>query len=273
MPQQAHEVVQLAEFSRFALTLARESAKAILPYFRVPLRVEDKGDVDFDPVTAADRAGEARMRHLIEQTFPSHGILGEEYGRKDSQSGYTWILDPIDGTKSFIIGFPAWATLIGLSFEGVPVLGLMNQPYVGDTFIGDRMSGSFLLRNSSRTKIQVSAVRHLAGATAGTIGPERYKSAEQFGGLTRLISRCKMLRYGGDAYFYCLLASGMLDVVIDADLEPYDVSPLIPIVEGAGGIIRTWSSASAINGGNIVAAATRTLFEEAVSQLSAVDRQ
>lgn len=262
------DALQLADFTRFALRLAQEAANEILPQFRVSLVVENKGGKDFDPVTNADRSAEARMRRLIEQTFPDHGITGEEYGCRQARSGYTWILDPIDGTKSFIIGFPSWSTLIGLSFEGEPVLGLMSQPYVGETFLGDRVNGSYLLRDGNRVKLRASSIEELAKATAGTIGPERYKSAKQINGLKRLTSSCRMLRHGGDAYFYCLLAAGMLDIAIDADLESYDISPLIPIIEGAGGIVGTWSSNSASQGGNIIAAATRRLFDDAISALS-----
>ncbi len=254
-------------FQDFALALAEASSKAILPHFRKAMDVENKDLEAFDPVTVADRAGEACMRRMIEERFPDHGIIGEEYGCKDSRSGYSWVLDPIDGTKSFIIGFPAWATLIGLVYEGRPLMGLMSQPYVGETFYGSRDGGTFHVRGNRKTILRVTEGRTLATATAGTIGPERFKTRAQVNGLSNLSASVRMLRYGGDAYFYCLLASGLLDIAFDAELQPYDVIPLIPIIEGAGGVIRTWQMGNASSGGNIVSASNQALLEEAVAAL------
>jgi histidinol phosphatase-like enzyme (inositol monophosphatase family) len=251
----------------FALALADASSKAILPHFRQAMDIENKDLEAFDPVTIADRAGEACMRRMIEERFPDHGIIGEEYGCKLSRSGYTWVLDPIDGTKSFIIGFPAWATLIGLMYEDRPLIGLMSQPYVGETFVGSRDGGAFHIRSNRKTVLRVTDGSTLASATAGTIGPERFKTLSQVNGFSSLSARVRMMRYGGDAYFYCLLASGLLDIAFDADLQPYDVIPLIPIVEGAGGIIRTWQMGNASSGGNIVSASNETLLVEAVAAL------
>jgi myo-inositol-1(or 4)-monophosphatase len=232
------------------------------------MEVENKDHLSFDPVTVADRAGEACMRQLIEKRFPDHGIIGEEYGQKDSRSGYSWVLDPIDGTKSFIIGFPTWGTLIGLTYEGRPHIGLMNQPYIGETFIGNRHAGTFLIRGQRFAPLHVSTTKQLANATVGTIGPERYKANSQIAGLRSLTAGVRMIRYGGDAYFYCLLASGLLDIAMDADLQPYDIIPLIPIVEGAGGHIGTWTRGDPARGGNILSASTEVLFEEALAVIT-----
>jgi myo-inositol-1(or 4)-monophosphatase len=259
----------MEEFWRFALELAHEAGKAILPNFRVPVAIENKDNSGFDPVTVADRESEARMRQMIELRFPDHGIIGEEYGNKDSRCGYTWILDPIDGTKSFVIGFPTWATLIGLTFNGKPILGLMSQPYVGETFIGSQTLGSVLLRKADTVTLRVSSTRMLSAATVGTIGPDRYKSTEQASGLRRLKSATKMVRYGGDSYFYCLVAAGCLDIALDADLQPYDILPLIPIIEGAGGVVGTWSDGDPAQGGNLLCASTQSLFEDARAALVA----
>jgi histidinol phosphatase-like enzyme (inositol monophosphatase family) len=256
------------EYWNFALELAHASAQAILPHFRRLTEVENKDHLDFDPVTVADRAGEARMRKLIEERFPDHGIIGEEYGNKETRSGYSWVLDPIDGTKSFVIGFPAWATLIGLMHEGRPQIGLMNQPYIGETFIGSRHAGTFLIRGERRAPLRVSPTKQLSNANAGTIGPERYKANSQIAGLKSITSGVRMIRYGGDAYFYCLLASGLLDIAMDADLQPYDIIPLIPIVEGAGGHIGTWTRGDPARGGNILSASTEALFEEALAVIT-----
>ena len=252
----------------FALELAQASAQVILPHFRRFMEIENKDHLTFDPVTVADRAGEACMRQLIEKRFPDHGIIGEEYGHKNSRSGYSWVLDPIDGTKSFIIGFPAWGTLIGLTYEGRPQIGLMNQPYVGETFIGSRDAGAFLVRDRRKTLLRVSETTRLANATAGTIGPERYKAPDHIAGLKSLTAGVRMMRYGGDAYFYCLLASGHLDIAMDAELHPYDIIPLIPIIEGAGGHIGTWTRGDPARGGNILSASTAALLEEALAVIT-----
>jgi len=262
-----HKCEDAGTFQDFALALAEASSKAILPHFRQAMDIENKDVEAFDPVTIADRSGEACMRRMIEERFPDHGIIGEEYGCKVSRSGYSWVLDPIDGTKSFIIGFPAWATLIGLMYEDRPLIGLMSQPYVGETFIGSCGGGTFHIRSNRKTLLRATQGRTLASATAGTIGPERFKTRAQLNGLSSLSASVRMMRYGGDAYFYCLLASGLLDIAFDAELQPYDVIPLIPIVEGAGGVICTWQMGDASSGGNIISASSEALLVEAVDAI------
>src|SRR6266511_3769553 len=152
-----------AELTDFALALADASAQRILPFFRKANRIDLKPGAVWDPVTEADRAGEAAIRLMIEGRFPDHGILGEEYGVKESRSGFTWILDPIDGTRGFICGMPTWATLIGLNYEERPVLGVMHQPYVGETFYANPL-GAWSRHRSHVTKIAVRPLRPLAEA-------------------------------------------------------------------------------------------------------------
>jgi len=255
------------ELTRFALSLAEASAKAILPYFRRNTPIEVKQGPIWDPVTEGDKAGERAIRELIEERFPDHGILGEEYGAKPGRSGFTWILDPIDGTRSFVCGMPTWATLIGLSFEGRPVVGVMDQPFVGDRFYGNP-GGAWLDHRSHTQPIRTRTGVRLAQATAGTTTPERFRLAGQETAFAGLYKSVKLMRYGGDAYFYSVMAAGHLDLALDPDLQSYDIAALIPIVEGAGGVVGSWDGGIPAQGGNIIAAGSRALLDEALAVMS-----
>jgi myo-inositol-1(or 4)-monophosphatase len=256
------------DLTDFALALAAAAGSAILPYFRQNTAIEAKPHHSWDPVTEGDKAGERAIRQMIEERYPDHGIHGEEYGRKEARSPYTWVLDPIDGTRAFICGMPTWTTLIGLTCEGRPRLGIMSQPFVQEIFLGTP-EGAWNLHGRKRTPLRVRACAGLGDATAGTTAPEQYRSAEDQAGFRRLSSAVKMMRYGGDAYFYSLLAAGQLDIAMDAGLQAYDIAALIPIVEGAGGIVGSWSGSDVSQGGDILCAASPALFEEAVSVMKA----
>lgn len=247
---------------RFAEALAVAAASQILPYFRTRPTMDNKLAGGFDPVTEADRAGERAMRAMIEASFPDHGILGEEYGAKPARSPYTWVLDPVDGTRSFVCGLMTWTTLVGLSYEGRPVVGVMHQPYVGETFVGSP-AGSVLKYGGEARRLVVNAAPSLDRAVATTTGPDFYRTPRQRGFLDAIARSVRFMRYDGDAYFFCLLAAGQIDIAIDAGLHPYDIVALVPIIEGAGGIVTTWDGGSAGQGGDIIAAASRTLFDQA----------
>ena len=251
------------ELSQFALELARVSAKAILPFFRQDTPIDVKAGVVWDPVTEGDRAGERVMRAMIEERYPDHGIHGEEYGLKASRSGLTWVLDPVDGTRAFICGMPTWATLVGLNFEDRPMVGVMNQPFVGETFYGNP-EGAWSLHQGTRRKLATRPARPLADATFTTTAPELYRSDAEKDVLKRLSQATRLTRYGGDSYFFCVLAAGQVDLALDAHMEPYDIAPLIPIIEGAGGIVTTWERGHAAKGGNVIAASSTALHEEAL---------
>lgn len=255
------------ELTRFALSLAEASAKAILPYFRRNTPIEVKQGPIWDPVTEGDKAGERAIRELIESRYPDHGILGEEYGAKPGRSGFTWILDPIDGTRSFVCGMPVWATLIGLSFEGRPVVGVMDQPFVGDRFYGNP-GGAWLDHRGHAQPIRTRTGVRLAQATAGTTTPERFRLAGHETAFAGLYKSVKLMRYGGDAYFYSVMAAGHLDLALDPDLQSYDIAALIPIVEGAGGVVGSWDGGIPAQGGNIIAAGSRALLDEALAVMS-----
>lgn len=253
----------------FALALAQASAEAILPFFRQNTAVETKPHHSWDPVTEGDKAGERAIRDMIEEHFPEHGINGEEYGKKEARSPFTWVLDPVDGTRAFVCGMPTWTTLIGLTYEGKPALGIMNQPFVGELFLGTP-SGAWHIHRNKRTRISVRSCSGLSEATAGTTAPEQYRSEDDARGFRQLRAQVKMMRYGGDAYFYSLVAAGQLDIAMDAGLQAYDIAALIPIVQGAGGAVGSWSGTNPAEGGNIICAGSARLLDSAIAAMKAV---
>jgi len=253
------------DFVTFVDELARVSGETILPFFRTSLSVENKKAGGFDPVTAADRAAENAMRALIRKNFPSHGIIGEEYGNENSEAEYVWSLDPIDGTKSFINGMPTWGTLIGLLRFGEPVFGLMHQPFTGERFSGDGGAARYRGPGGPRD-LRVRACAGLSEALLQTTSPLLMNAADR-AAFERVEAKAKLSRYGGDCYAYCMLASGQIDLVIETELKPYDILPLIPIIAGAGGIVTTWDNGSPLQGGRIVAAGDRRVHAAALEML------
>ncbi|MEO9168886.1 MAG: inositol monophosphatase family protein [Aestuariivirga sp.] len=250
---------EITSLTAFALTLAEVSGQAILPHFRSTLKVDNKRAADWDPVTEGDREAERVIREAIEKAYPTHGIIGEEYGEKKGSSAYTWILDPIDGTRSFVIGMPTWTTLIALYKDGKPLLGLMNQPYVGEVFYGSP-EGAFVQRGSDKRRLKCAAPKPLAQALAGTTSPHSYQPESH---IENLRKKTRLLRYGGDAYFFALVAAGHLDIALDAGVQIYDVAALIPIVTAAGGVVGCWDDGDATKGGNVMMASCQELFDEA----------
>jgi len=253
------------DFAAFVDELANVSGETILPFFRTLLTVENKKAGGFDPVTAADRAAENAMRALIRKSFPGHGIIGEEYGDERADAEYVWALDPIDGTKSFINGMPTWGTLIGLLRFGEPVFGLMHQPFTRERFSGDGGAARYRGPGGPRD-LRVRACGNLGDALLATTSPLLMNQADRaaFG---RVEQSVKLSRYGGDCYAYCMLASGQIDLVIETELKPYDILPLIPIITGAGGIVTTWDNGSALHGGRIVAAGDKRVQQAAMQIL------
>jgi myo-inositol-1(or 4)-monophosphatase len=256
------------DFGAFVADLATQSGRAILPFFRAQHMAEDKSQGGaYDPVTEADRAGESVMRHLISRNFPAHGVLGEEFGNENLDAEYVWVLDPIDGTKAFISGIPVWGTLIGLSRNGVPVYGMMHQPFTGERFSGDGRQARYEGPNGPRT-LRTRQTTELATATLMTTTPAMFtgEQAERYASVEKSV---RLARYGCDCYAYCMLAAGHVDLVIESGLKPYDIVALIPIIEGAGGVITSWQGGSAAEGGTIVAAGTKALHQAALALLSA----
>jgi myo-inositol-1(or 4)-monophosphatase len=266
------------DFAAFVERLAQVSGEVILPFFRSSIGAEDKSRGGaFDPVTEADRGAEAAMRRLIGQTFPSHGVIGEEYGQDRPDAEYVWVLDPIDGTKSFIAGLPTWGTLIGLMHRGRPVYGMMAQPFTRERFYGDGKRARLRALGPSRGDLPPSewatrtlrarSCASLSEATLLTTSPLLIRDDSDRAAYNRVEKEVRLTRYGGDCYAFCALAAGFVDLVIETNLKPYDIVALTPIVEGAGGVVMTWDGEDAAKGGRIIAAGDRRVSDEARSLL------
>ncbi|HWB50467.1 MAG TPA: histidinol-phosphatase [Stellaceae bacterium] len=223
----------LDAYLALAHELADAAGAAIRPYFRTPLAVDDKADLS--PVTAADRAAEQAMRRLIAARFPQHGIIGEEFGREREEAEFVWVLDPIDGTKSFISGVPLFGTLIALARRGTPIVGVIDQPISRERWVG--AAGRATTHNGK--VIRCRACPGLAAATVFATTPEMFTGADA-AGFARVAAAAKLVRFGADCYAYGLVALGFVDVVIEASLKTYDFGAMLPIIAGAGGIATDW---------------------------------
>jgi myo-inositol-1(or 4)-monophosphatase len=256
------------DFSAFVDELASLSGAAILPFFRSSLSAIDKSNGGaFDPVTEADRASEAVMRSRIKTTFPDHGIIGEEFGSEKPDAEFVWVLDPIDGTKAFISGLPLWGTLIGLTRNGHPAFGMMNQPYTKERFFGD--GGAATLRTPAGDRpLKTRACASLAEATLSCTSTTMF-NAKELKSFQKVEKAARLTRFGYDCYAFCMVAAGFIDLVIESNLKPYDIVALIPIIEGAGGIVTTWDGGSPVNGGAIIAAGDKRTHAAAMALLNA----
>ena len=255
------------DFAAFVDQLASVSGETILPFFRTALSIENKSIAGgFDPVTAADRAAEVAMRTLIKKSFPAHGIVGEELGTERAEAEYVWVLDPIDGTKSFICGLPAWGTLIALTRRGEPIYGMMHQPFTREHFTGDGSAARYRGPAGDRA-LRARPCVALREAVLLTTSPLLMRDADRLC-FQRVEHAARLSRYGGDCYAYCMLAAGHIDLVIETELKPYDILALIPIVEGAGGVVTTWDNGPATDGGRIIAAGDKRVHAEAMRVLN-----
>jgi len=249
----------IREYLDTAASVAETAGPIALRYFRNPIDVEDKsGGVAFDPVTRADKEIESSIRADLERLFPNHGILGEEEAERKSDSAYRWVIDPIDGTRAFISGVPAWGILLGLTIGEDCVVGVMHQPYLGETFLGDTRD-AWIRRKGNQEPIKTRSTCELGSAILYATHPSMFEQDEDRLAFERVAEKSRMMRFGGDCYSYCLLAHGMIDLVIEAGLQPYDIIPLIPIIEGAGCVVTDWQGGPASGGGRIIAAANPEL--------------
>ena len=256
------DATEFDEYLQFANELADAAAGAILPHFRAGSGAENKSAHGFDPVTAADRGAERVMRALIRARYPDHGILGEEEGAQAGSDGLTWVLDPIDGTKAFLLGLPLWGTLIALNDGTRPVLGLMNQPFTRERFVGTvhcAWNGGHVLHTRPCAQL---ADAHVMCTSPDIFDPVQRNVFDAVAG------RARLLRYGGDCYAYCMLASGLVDAVIEAGLQPWDVQALVPIIEGAGGVITAWDGGDVQHGGTVLACGDRRLHAQLMRELA-----
>jgi histidinol phosphatase-like enzyme (inositol monophosphatase family) len=229
-----------ASFVEVALALADAAGAAIRPYFRSGLSADDKSDDS--PVTAADRAAEQAMRVILAERCPDHGVIGEEFGTADrGASRYRWVLDPIDGTRAFITGRTTFGTLIALTEDGVPVLGVIDQPITGERWIGIAgQTTSFTGPLGGRAGCRPCS--SLGQAELSATGPEFFPPSAQ-PAFERLRGSVRRVTWGGDCYAYGLLALGQIDVIAETDLKPWDWSALVPVIQGAGGSATDWSGA------------------------------
>lgn len=253
----------------FLDTLADAASAAIMPHFRTLSHVENKIAEGFDPVTVADRAGEAAMRALIEKHYPDHGILGEEFDNKTVDAESVWVLDPIDGTRSFIVGVPVWGILIGHKTNNKADIGMMCQPFTDERFFGDGQTAWHQRGrdNGTRRRIKTRACQSLAQATLFTTSPNLF-SIDEIKAYKGVEDQVRLARYGIDCYAYCMLACGHADLVIESGLNAYDIAALIPIIEGAGGSITTWQGDNAVFGGSIIASGDPALHDIALAALN-----
>ena len=252
-----------AETIILAEKLADAAGAAIRPFFRQPCDIETKHDLS--PVTAADRASEAVMRAIIEAERPDHGIIGEEFGRVREDARYIWVLDPIDGTRAFVSGRPLFGTLIALLEDGKPVLGVIDQPIIGDRWVGAEQRPTLFNGDPARTRGCVG----LGAARIGTTSPQAF-DADSFARFERLRPHACDTLYGGDCHNYGLVASGHLDLVVEAGLQLYDFAALVPVVEGAGGRMTDWQGRplDRHSDGRVIAAGDPKLIDEALRLLA-----
>ncbi len=246
--------------------LADAAREAILPHFRKPgLMAENKQSVAFDPVTIADRAAETAMRAILTRYRPDDGVWGEEFGQTPGASGRVWVLDPIDGTRGFISGTPTWGVLIALSDTQGPFLGIIDQPYTGERFVG---AGNLAQMHGPAGDVALAtrATATLGQALLFTTFPEVGTDADK-SGFMAVSHQVRLTRYGMDCYAYALLAAGHIDLVIEAGLQAYDIQAPIAVVQAAGGIVTDWRGGPAHQGGRCLAAANPGLHAAALEIL------
>ena len=257
MPEPSNE-----ELMNAALEISAAAAAVPMQYFRSAIAVEDKPDET--PVTIADRETETNIRRAIEARFPGHAIFGEEFGKSGENADYTWIIDPIDGTRSFICGFPLFGMLLGVLHSDEPVAGVIRMPALGEVFSGFRSGGAMKdgAPISCRKDIRIKDARIVINEANRMMLSEPLR-------LRKLMSVGQIRRFFNDCYPFALLAMGQIDVVIDSDLQPYDYLPVVPVVEAAGGMMTNWrgEKLGLDSDGSIVAAATPELHREIMNRL------
>ena len=245
----------------FFAQLSIVARAAIAAEMAAGLRANNKAKMGFDPVTEADRAAERALRAAIEAAYPEHGIWGEEYGALREGAAVRWSLDPVDGTRALVCGLPSWAVLVGLIVNGDHVAGMIDLPALDETLLG--LDGE-TTRNGA--PIRTSGCASLAEARLSTTDPTLFTDPAPFGRVRRKV---RLTRYGLDALAYARIATGDLDLVIESGLQCHDYDALVAVVRGAGGVIGNWSGGWDLGGGDVVAAASRKLYDEAVALLAA----
>jgi len=234
--------------------------------FKVSNKLKGRG---YDPVTTSDKAFEKFIRSKIKKKFPSHQVVGEEFGHKKTNSDYTWVIDPIDGTRSFVIGNPTWSNLISLNYKGKPILGLANFPVLKKYYLNYSNKAAYVVENRKKTKISVNkkvkfSNIKLSAAFHGALSLNQQKKIPQI---------LKLMQFPcSDALSYAHLAEGKVDVVMQCSNKIWDIHPLIPIIKAAGGIVSTWSNKDAVNAGNILVSSNSTVHNKFLKLLKPVSK-
>jgi histidinol phosphatase-like enzyme (inositol monophosphatase family) len=246
--------------------LANAASSVTMRYFRNSIAADHKGGALFDPVTAADKGAESAMRDILARKFPNHGIIGEEFGTVNEGADYVWTLDPIDGTRSFILGLPLWGTLIGLQHKGRPIIGVMDQPFIGERFWNDDRA-TWYRGPAGLKRCAARRCADLGQALLTATSPDMFDGEDEIS-FNRLAQAVRMRRFGGDCYAYGMLALGHIDIVAEANLKPFDIVPMIPIVEKAGGVVSGWDGGMPLAGGRCVACGDPALLSATLALLS-----
>ncbi|RVV96924.1 inositol monophosphatase family protein [Mesobaculum littorinae] len=255
------------ELRETALALADAARVATLRHFRrADLDADNKAGEGFDPVTAADREAETAMREILAARRPDDAIFGEEFGATEGRSGWTWVLDPVDGTRGFLSGTPTWGVLIAVGRDGGPELGVIDQPYIGERFFGG-FGAAWCDGPQGRADLRTRPARPLDQAIVFTTFPE-VGTTDERAGFTRVAEAARLVRYGMDCYAYALLAAGQIDLVIEAGLQSYDIQGPLAVIEAAGGVVTDWQGGPAHQGGRVVAAANAQIHADALARLS-----
>lgn len=256
---------------KFAHFLADAAGKVIRPYFRRRIEIVDKNadkDAFFDPVTKADREAEAALIKLIREEFPDDAILGEEFGDTAGTNDYRWVLDPLDGTRAFISGQPMWGTLIALERAGERVFGILDQPFLRERFVGTR-NRTLFYSGEGETELRTRPCAALKEAVISTTHPGAHFDSVDRAIFNSVESNAKLSRYGGDCYAYGLVAMGFIDVVMESNLRHWDFAAIVPIVEGAGGVVSDWDGCPLSDGGSILAAGDSRVHAGALGLIAA----
>lgn len=253
----------------FACALAEAARQVALPHFRAGTQAVNKAAAGFDPVTAADKAVEAAIRAMIADQRPGDGVRGEEAADQRSETGRTWVIDPIDGTRAFLAGLPTWCVLIALGDADGPVLSVIDQPFTGERYLGVRGArpGAWLDQDGERRPIQARSGVQLTGAIGTSTDPYLFAGAEAQAFET-VRRAARLVRYGLDAYGYAQTALGGIDFVVENGLQPWDVAALVPVVEGAGGLVTDWRGRPCHEGGQVVAAGDAALHAQLLEILA-----
>jgi myo-inositol-1(or 4)-monophosphatase len=262
-------MVDLDAYAEFAYRTAVAAGGCVLPHFRRALDVENKDRVGgYDPVTVADREAESAIRAAIASAYPRHGIHGEEHGRVAGADAWTWVIDPIDGTKSFVLGQLHWGMLIALNDGTRPVVGVAYQPYVGEAFVAHAGGFAQWRRGSERRALATRSCARIEDAIVVTTDPRNFAAPREASAFDAVTRAARFTRYGGDLYCYTQLAMGLTDVVIETGLGPYDIQALIPLIESAGGVVTDWRGGSCAHGGDVLACGDRTLHDQLLTRIA-----